>query len=93
MQLNPAVAVGAAMAGGGVGGFVGAFFALPIAAIVQSFLSTYSKRYEVTELRAHRAAGAEARESDTRTPAEAPRPGRYPGGCPAERCGSLRGKG
>jgi predicted PurR-regulated permease PerM len=49
MKLNAGIAFGAAMAGGAVGGFVGAFFALPIAAVVQSFLSTYSKRYEVTE--------------------------------------------
>jgi predicted PurR-regulated permease PerM len=49
MQLHAGIAFGAALAGGAVGGFVGAFFALPIAAVVQSFLSTYSKRYEVTE--------------------------------------------
>jgi hypothetical protein len=49
MELNPGVAFGAALAGGAVGGFVGAFFALPTAAVIQSFLSTYSKRYELTE--------------------------------------------
>jgi predicted PurR-regulated permease PerM len=37
------------MAGGAIGGFIGAFFALPIAAIVQAFLSTYSRRYELVE--------------------------------------------
>jgi predicted PurR-regulated permease PerM len=37
------------MAGGAVGGFIGAFFALPIAAIIQSFLSTYSRHYELVE--------------------------------------------
>jgi len=49
MELNAGVAFGAALAGGAVGGFVGAFFGLPIAAVVQSFLSTYSKHYEVVE--------------------------------------------
>jgi predicted PurR-regulated permease PerM len=47
MELNAGLAFGAAMAGGAVGGFIGAFFALPVAAVVQSFLSTYSRRYEV----------------------------------------------
>jgi predicted PurR-regulated permease PerM len=49
IELNPGVAFGAAMAGAAFGGFVGAFFALPIAATIQTFLSTYSKSYEVTE--------------------------------------------
>ena len=49
MELNPGVAFAAAMAGGAVGGFIGAFFALPIAAIIQAFLSTYSRQYDVIE--------------------------------------------
>ena len=49
MELNAGVAFAAAMAGGAVGGFIGAFFALPIAAIIQSFLSTYSRHYELVE--------------------------------------------
>ncbi len=49
MELNAGVAFGAAMAGGAVGGFIGAFFGLPIAAVIQSYLSTYPKRYEVME--------------------------------------------
>jgi predicted PurR-regulated permease PerM len=49
MNLNAGLAFAAAMAGGAVGGFIGAFFALPIAAVIQSFLSTYSRRYEVLE--------------------------------------------
>jgi predicted PurR-regulated permease PerM len=49
MELNAGIAFGAAMAGGAVGGFIGAFFALPIAAVVQSFLSTYSRRYDVPD--------------------------------------------
>ena len=47
MELHPAVAFGAALAGGAVGGFIGAFIALPVTAVVQSFLSTYSRRYDV----------------------------------------------
>jgi len=49
MKLNPGIAFGAAMAGGAVGGFIGAFFALPLAAVIQSFISTYSKQYELEE--------------------------------------------
>jgi predicted PurR-regulated permease PerM len=49
MELNPGVAFAAAMAGGAVGGFIGAFFALPIAAVIQAFLSTYSRRYDIIE--------------------------------------------
>jgi len=37
------------MAGGAVGGFTGAFFALPVAATVQTFISAYSTSYEVEE--------------------------------------------
>jgi predicted PurR-regulated permease PerM len=51
MELNAGVAFGAAMAGGAVGGFIGAFFGLPIAAVIQSYLSTYPKRYDVVDTR------------------------------------------
>ena len=49
MELNAGVAFAAAMAGGAIGGFIGAFFALPVAAVVQAFLSTYSRRYDVLQ--------------------------------------------
>jgi predicted PurR-regulated permease PerM len=49
MELNAGIAYGAALAGGAVGGFVGAFFALPLAAVIQSFLSTYTKRYKLED--------------------------------------------
>jgi predicted PurR-regulated permease PerM len=49
MELNAGVAFAAAMAGGAVGGFIGAFFALPIAAIIQAFLATYSRQYDIIE--------------------------------------------
>jgi predicted PurR-regulated permease PerM len=49
MQLHPAVAFGAALAGGSIGGLLGAFMALPAAAVIQSTVSTYLKRHEVVE--------------------------------------------
>jgi predicted PurR-regulated permease PerM len=49
MELNAGVAFGAAMAGGAIGGFIGAFFGLPIAAVIQSFITTYGKHYDVVE--------------------------------------------
>jgi predicted PurR-regulated permease PerM len=49
MQLHPAVAFGAAIAGGTISGFIGAFMALPAAAVIQATVSTYLKRHEVVE--------------------------------------------
>jgi predicted PurR-regulated permease PerM len=49
MQLHPAVAFGAAICGASVGGAVGAFLALPAAAIIQGVGGTYIKRHEVVE--------------------------------------------
>ena len=49
MQLHPAVAFGAAIAGGSLMGAMGAFLALPAAAILQAGLSTYMKRHDVVD--------------------------------------------
>ncbi|MGH2636270.1 MAG: AI-2E family transporter [Actinomycetota bacterium] len=49
MQLHPAVAFGAALAGGSIGGFIGAFMALPAAAVIQATVSTYLRRHAVVE--------------------------------------------
>jgi predicted PurR-regulated permease PerM len=49
MQLHPAVAFFAALAGGAFGGLIGAFLALPAAAIIQATVSTYLTRHEVVE--------------------------------------------
>lgn len=49
MQLHPAVAFFAALAGGSISGLLGAFMALPAAAIIQATVSTYLKRHEVVE--------------------------------------------
>jgi predicted PurR-regulated permease PerM len=49
LQLHPAVAFGAAIAGGSIAGVTGAFLSLPAAAIVQSVASTYLHRHEVLD--------------------------------------------
>ena len=49
MQLHPAVAFGAALAGGSIGGLLGAFMALPAAAVIQATVSSYLKRHAVVE--------------------------------------------
>ena len=41
MELHPALAFGCAIAGASISGIVGAFLALPFAAIVQALGSTY----------------------------------------------------
>jgi predicted PurR-regulated permease PerM len=47
MALNGAVAFGAALAGGAIAGPMGAFMALPVAALIMSFASNFTKSYEV----------------------------------------------
>jgi predicted PurR-regulated permease PerM len=69
MQLHPAVAFGAALAGGAVSGLLGAFMALPAAAIIQATVSTYLKRHEVVESELTRPTAPEP------TPEEEQRPG------------------
>jgi hypothetical protein len=49
MQLHPAVAFAAALAGGSIGGLLGAFMALPAAAVIQAAISSYLTRHEVVE--------------------------------------------
>lgn len=49
MALHPAVAFGSAIAGALILGVVGALIALPVAATVQAFVSTYFERYHVNE--------------------------------------------
>jgi predicted PurR-regulated permease PerM len=51
MQLHPAVAFGAALAGGAIGGLLWAFLALPFAATVQASASLWIRRHEVVETR------------------------------------------
>jgi len=49
MSLHPAVSFGSAIAGGTLLGVPGALMALPTAATVQAFISTYIERYKVVE--------------------------------------------
>jgi predicted PurR-regulated permease PerM len=49
MNLHPALAFGCAIAGASISGIVGAFLALPFAAIVQAVGSTYLHRHDVEE--------------------------------------------
>ena len=47
MELNGAVAFGAAIAGGSLAGPMGAFMALPLAALIVSFAKHYGTSYDV----------------------------------------------
>ncbi len=49
MSLHPAVAFGAVIAGAGILGVPGALLALPAAAVIQAFVSTYVQRHEVID--------------------------------------------
>ena len=49
LQLHPAVAFGAVIAGGSIAGVTGAFLSLPAAAIVQAVGSSYLHRHEVLD--------------------------------------------
>jgi predicted PurR-regulated permease PerM len=49
MQLHPAVAFGAALAGASINGLIGAFMALPAAAVIQATVSTYLTRHDVVD--------------------------------------------
>jgi predicted PurR-regulated permease PerM len=50
MTLNGGVAFGAALAGGAIAGPMGAFFALPIAALVTSWMANYARSYDVAQV-------------------------------------------
>ena len=49
LDLHPAVAFGAVIAGASVLGAVGALLAIPFTAIVQTFVGSYIRRYEVED--------------------------------------------
>jgi predicted PurR-regulated permease PerM len=49
MNLHPAVAFGAALAGGSLFGPMGAVLALPAAAVIQAFITGYLDRHEVID--------------------------------------------
>ena len=60
MELNGAVAFGAALAGGAVAGPMGAFMALPFAALITAVVKNSGKRYEVVYQSPHGDTAAEA---------------------------------
>jgi len=47
MELNGGVAFGAALAGGAIAGPLGAFMALPVAALITAFIKQYARKYPV----------------------------------------------
>lgn len=47
MSLNGGVAFGAALAGGAIAGPIGAFVALPVAALISAGISNYARSYDV----------------------------------------------
>jgi len=49
MALHPAIAFGAALVGGALGGILAAFLALPVAGVLQAAVQTYARRYDVVE--------------------------------------------
>jgi len=49
MELHPAVAFGAALAGASLLGVIGAMLALPAAAMAQALVSEWGKRYDVVD--------------------------------------------
>jgi len=67
MSLHPAVAFGSAIVGGTLLGAAGAIMALPVAATVQAFVSTYLHRHDLVEselLADHQATRERDREGD-----------------------------
>lgn len=91
MEINGGVAFGSALAGGAIAGPMGAFMALPVAALITSFLKNYGRKYalvyhspydgeyrDAQEDAEQAAATAEAAEQDTGqefSPAEVAAPG------------------
>jgi len=75
MSLHPAIAFGAAFAGGSLLGVPGALMALPVAATVQALIGAYSHRHEVVEsplTRDHKAAAQPVAGAPATEPAPAP---------------------
>ncbi|WP_062389430.1 AI-2E family transporter [Demequina iriomotensis] len=61
MELNGAIAFGGALAGGAVAGPLGAFMALPVAALITAIVKNSGRKYEVIEIDAASAAADDAR--------------------------------
>jgi hypothetical protein len=66
MEMHPAVAFGAALAGGAIGGLLWAFLAIPFAATIQATASIWIERHEVLENEFTKEQEARAREKRRR---------------------------
>ncbi|HEX6257572.1 MAG TPA: AI-2E family transporter [Euzebyales bacterium] len=73
MSLNGGVAFGAALAGGAIAGPIGAFVALPVAALISAAASNYARSYDVVYHSEYQTAEPEQAPADDR-PAEATQP-------------------
>jgi predicted PurR-regulated permease PerM len=60
IELNPGIAFGSVVAGGMLAGAMGAFLALPAAAVIQAFFTTYVKRYDLVGAEAAHVEAGEA---------------------------------
>lgn len=86
MELHPAVAFGAAFAGGSLLGVPGALMALPVAATIQAMVGAYLRRHEVVDsplILDHKEA-AEGASGDKQPAAEGPPPGEPGAGAPTD---------
>jgi len=77
MELHPAVAFGAAFAGGSLLGVAGALMALPVAATIQALIGAYLHRHEVVDspLTVDRKASGNGKGEAGEAPAESAEPG------------------
>jgi predicted PurR-regulated permease PerM len=66
MEMHPAVAFGAALAGAAIGGLLWAFLAIPFAATIQATASIWLERHEVLESEFTKEQEARAREKKRR---------------------------
>lgn len=73
MELNGAVAFGAALAGGAIAGPMGAFMALPVAAMITAVVKNSGRKYDVVYRLKHDM-------DDSDAPAHPPEPDAVPGG-------------
>ena len=64
MTLNGAVAFGAALAGGAIAGPLGAFVALPVAALITALVSNFATHYDVSYEPSHAKEGQPAAEAE-----------------------------
>ena len=72
MEINAAVAFGAAMAGGALFGPVGMFISLPAAGLITSFVSHYAKRYPIVYQSGSNATAVELEAAPSSAPGDRP---------------------